>query len=146
METLNNYIIEKLKINKGIKNIKLRDVSNCSFENVNKKLWFESSKEEKKYDKIIKDQKSKNDTWGLIHLKTISNIRELLIYWYLSITNGWLDGSLKFKEEIIKRNLFNEDELDSYLLSRYKRMSGFKETEKNMEEYLDANNIKYEKI
>lgn len=141
MKQLNQYIIEKFKLNSKNAKQELRDVSHCSFANLDMKLWFESAKEEKKYNHLIKARKNKNDVGSLKN----AELRNLLVYWYLSITNGWLKGSTELKEEIIRRRLFDEDELDAYILSKYKKLYGFEETEKNMEEYLDENNIKYEK-
>lgn len=141
MIQLTEFILEKLHISKYKKSNNLRNISNCSFANLDMKLWFESSKEEKKYNNLIKARKNKNDVGSLKN----AELRKLLVYWYLSITNGWLKGSIELKEEIIRRNLFDEDELDAYLLSKYKKCSGFEETEKNMEEYLDYYNVKYDK-
>ena len=141
MKQLSEFIFEKLHISKYKKSNNLRNISNCSFTNLDMKLWFESSKEEKKYNNLIKARKNKNDVGSLKN----AELRKLLVYWYLSITNGWLKGSIELKEEIIRRNLFDEDELDAYLLSKYKKCSGFEETEKNMEEYLDYYNVKYDK-
>lgn len=141
MKQLSEFIFEKLHINKYKKSNNLRNISNCSFANLDMKLWFESAKEEKKYNNLIKARKNKNDVGSLKN----AELRKLLVYWYLSITNGWLKGSIELKDEIIRRNLFDEDELDAYLLSKYKKCSGFEETEKNMEEYLDYYNVKYDK-
>jgi hypothetical protein len=141
MKQLSEFIFEKLHISKYKKSNNLRNISNCSFANLDMKLWFESAKEEKKYNNLIKARKNKNDVGSLKN----AELRKLLVYWYLSITNGWLKGSIELKEEIIRRNLFDEDELDAYLLSKYKKCSGFEETEKNMEEYLDYYNVKYDK-
>jgi hypothetical protein len=141
MRQLSEFIFEKLHISKYKKSNNLRNISNCSFANLDMKLWFESAKEEKKYNNLIKARKNKNDVGSLKN----AELRKLLVYWYLSITNGWLKGSIELKEEIIRRNLFDEDELDAYLLSKYKKCSGFEETEKNMEEYLDYYNVKYDK-
>ena len=141
MRQLSEFIFEKLHISKYKKSNNLRNISNCSFANLDMKLWFESAKEEKKYNNLIKARKNKNDVGSLKN----AELRKLLVYWYLSITNGWLKGSIELKEEIIRRKLFDEDELDAYLLSKYKKCSGFEETEKNMEEYLDYYNVKYDK-
>ena len=141
MKQLSEFIFEKLHISKYKKSNNLRNISNCSFANLDMKLWFESAKEEKKYNNLIKARKNKGDVESLKN----AELRKLLVYWYLSITNGWLKGSIELKEEIIRRNLFDEDELDAYLLSKYKKCSGFEETEKNMEEYLDYYNVKYDK-
>lgn len=141
MRQLSEFIFEKLHISKYKKSNNLRNISNCSFANLDMKLWFESAKEEKKYNNLIKARKNKGDVESLKN----AELRKLLVYWYLSITNGWLKGSIELKEEIIRRKLFDEDELDAYLLSKYKKCSGFEETEKNMEEYLDYYNVKYDK-
>ena len=141
MKQLSEFIFEKLHISKYKKSNNLRNISNCSFANLDMKLWFESAKEEKKYSNLIKARKNKGDVESLKN----AELRKLLVYWYLSITNGWLKGSIELKEEIIRRKLFDEDELDAYLLSKYKKCSGFEETEKNMEEYLDYYNVKYDK-
>ena len=141
MKQLSEFIFEKLHISKYKKSNSLRNISNCSFANLDMKLWFESAKEEKKYNNLIKARKNKGDVESLKN----AELRKLLVYWYLSITNGWLKGSIELKEEIIRRKLFDEDELDAYLLSKYKKCSGFEETEKNMEEYLDYYNVKYDK-
>lgn len=141
MKQLSEFIFEKLHISKYKKSNNLRNISNCSFANLDMKLWFESAKEEKKYNNLIKARKNKGDVESLKN----AELRKLLVYWYLSITNGWLKGSIELKEEIIRRKLFDEDELDAYLLSKYKKCSGFEETEKNMEEYLDYYNVKYDK-
>ena len=141
MKQLSEFIFEKLHISKYKKSNNLRNISNCSFANLDMKLWFESAKEEKKYNNLIKTRKNKGNVESLKN----AELRKLLVYWYLSITNGWLKGSIELKEEIIRRKLFDEDELDAYLLSKYKKCSGFEETEKNMEEYLDYYNVKYDK-
>lgn len=142
MKQLNQYITEKFKVSsKNIKK-KLKDVSNVDYKFLNNSIYFNNAKEERDYDKIVKKRKSKND---YKFLKDTKQFNVLLIYWYLSITNGWLEASMELKEEILKRSDIEEDELNAYILSKYKKVSGFKETEKNMEEYLDENNIKYEK-
>ena len=141
MKQLNQYIQEKLHVSNYKKDNNLRDVSNCSFENLDMKLYFKTAQEEKKYNYFIKSSKNKKDADFLKD----TELRKLLVYWYLSITNGWLIGSIELKKEIIKRRLFDEDELDAYVLSRYKKLYGFEETEKNIEEYLDYYNVKYDK-
>jgi len=144
MKKLNLYITEKFKINsKNVSKPELRKyVANCSYENVEMKLSLNSAQEEKDYIKVLKQHKAKNDFNSLKNTKVY---RDLLMYWYFSITIGWLTGALEFKEEIIKRRYFDADEMDAYVLSRYKRLKGFKETEKNMEEYLDENYVEYKK-
>ena len=47
MKQLKDYITEKLHISKYKKSNNLRNISNCSFANLDMKLWFESAKEEK---------------------------------------------------------------------------------------------------
>ena len=147
MNTLNNFIIEKLKINSNSKVNELRDLSSVDYKNVDKALFFNTYKEELTYQRYIDKFKKKTQTSQYIQdffIENINSERDLLIYWYLSITNGLIELASFLKQKLIDRWSYSEDELDAYVLSRYQKLNGFNYTQENMKKYFKEYNIKYE--
>lgn len=150
MNTLNNFIIEKLKINSNSKVNALRDLSAVDYKNVDNGLFFNTYNEMKTYQHYIKKFKIKPQTLQYIQdffKKNIKSERDLLIYWYLSITEeGLIELASFLKQKLIERWGYSEDELDAYILSRYKRLNGFNNTQENIKKYFKQYNIKYEEF
>ena len=147
MNTLNNFIIEKLKINSNSKVNELRDLSSVDYKNVDKALFFNTYKEELTYQRYIDKFKKKTQTSQYIQdffIENINSERDLLIYWYLSITNGLIELASFLKQKLIDQWSYSEDELDAYVLSRYQKLNGFNYTQENMKKYFKEYNIKYE--
>ena len=149
MNTLNNFIIEKLKISSSSKINRARNVSSVDYKNVDKRLFFNTFKEEMLYQIHIDKFKKKTQTSQYIQDFFIENIntqRDLLVYWYLSITNGCIELASFLKQKLIERWNYSEDELDAYVLSRYKKLNGFNNTRQNIEKYFKEYNINYEEL
>jgi hypothetical protein len=142
MKALQLYISEGIKLNANSKVNSLRDLSDVDYEFVSNTLYFNTSKEEKKYDNEVKKRKAENN---INALKKAKLAHELLRYWYLCITNGWISGAKELRNEFVNRGSFEEDELDAYILSKYNKKKGFLDTMKNFEAYLDSVHVKYDK-
>lgn len=143
MKNLKEIIFEKLKLSKSTE-IKKRDLSNVDFSHVNNMIYYKSPSEENShYMKMDQYFNKKSDPQRLVN--SIKDTRKLMIRWYICVSKGYSDYYPVFKDAIIERTTFDEDQLDAYILSRYKRHKGFGKLEENFEAYLDEYNVKYDK-
>ena len=148
MKNLINCIKEGLKITSKTKvDTEKRDLSNVDFEFITNTLYFDSIKERTKYIKKMGDYQNKGKSPSYFNKEKSSN--ELLRYWYSAIMAGWIDCSIEIRNELNRRVSASEDEifadeLDAYILDKYKNNSAFTDEEKlNIEKYLRALNVKY---
>ena len=143
MDSLIEYITEALKVNSKSKVNQKRELDpNADIDYLESEIYFRNISDENKYRHYVQRRKEKNDYKSM--LKTSSQ-RNLITWWYFAIVFGWEDGYEALKEEIIKRNSYDEDELDTYVLKRYYKLRGFENTLKNMEKYFETYNIKYDR-
>ena len=144
MKSIKEILLEKLKLSKNEIKEPPRDLSNVDFKKIYSFIYFKSPSEERgHYDKMDQYFNKKSNPQRLVN--SIKDTRKLLIRWYICVSRGYSDYYPVFREDIIQRNIFNEDQLDAYILSRYKRSGGFKQLQENYENYLDEYNVKYDK-
>lgn len=147
MKNLIDCIKEGLKINSKTKvDTNKRDLSDVDFEFITNTLYFNSIKERTKYIKKMKDYQNKDKSPSYFNKEKSSD--ELLRYWYSAIIGGWIDCSIEIRNELNHRVSAGEDEifadeLDAYILDKYKNNSAFTDEEKlNIEKYLRILNVK----
>ena len=144
MKQLNNYIQEKLIINKNLKapKIQLRDVSGVNYLNVQKEIDSISWRDIKEHLEKIRYYKNKNSNPQRL-VNSIKSKNKLVVRWYLAVGEDWLECAKIFKQAIIDRGYFTEDELDAYILKRYNSYSNTNETKEIYAKYLDEYKIKH---
>ena len=144
MKSIKEIILEKLKLSKNEIKEPPRDLSNVDFSYINNMIYFKSPSEENShYMKMEQYFNKKSNPQRLVN--SIKDNRKLMIRWYICVSKGYSDYYPVFKDAIIERTNFDEDQLDAYILSRYKICKGFRKLEENFEEYLDEYNVKYDK-
>ena len=139
MKTINNFIVEKLKINSKSKINTTRylskdDVPSGFLQN------FQCKTSEDLYD-IEKDIDSRKQTPKEI-INKITYKEQLFCYWYLAVINGWEEGYDIFRQEIINKGYATEDELDANVISNYDTFKFTKNIRKNLQNYLDKYDVK----
>ena len=149
MKTINNFIIEKLKIGSQSKvntDKGLRDLSNVKF----KAFWEISFKtpvvEHNEWTKVQQYFDKKSNPTRLVN--SIKDRTKLVRRWWMFVSLGWEEAGQVFRSEIIKRGYYTEDELDKQILDRYKTLkrnsSKLTNTIEHYEKYLEINNVKYQ--
>ena len=81
-------------------------------------------------------------------VNSIKDRNKLVRRWIIYVVLGWEEAYQVFRNEIVNRGYYTEDELDKYILDRYNKVKSFsttlaKEREQNYKNYLDVNNVKY---
>ena len=144
MKQIKEFIIEAIKVNSKSKVNQKRDLENADIDldYLESEIWFKDASDEQKYIHYIQNHKAKNDYKSMVKTNSSHN---LCIWWYFSIIFDWEDGYKAFKDEIIKRDWYTEDELDKYVLERYVKLKGFDNTLKNMEKYFETYNVIYDR-
>ena len=146
MKDLNKYLIEGLKVNSKSKvnnNKNLRDVSSASISDVSSQICFKSPAEEAgHYNKM--DMYFKKGSKPERLANSIKDKKKLMVRWYIAVTMGWTDCAVTFRQHIVDRGYANEDQLDNYVLTRYKKLSGFNKTRENIETYFNEVGVAYE--
>ena len=144
MKNLNQFITEKFRISKDNLNKQQRDLSNADISKVKQLIRYKTPREENmNCVKMEQYFNKKSNPQRLVN--SIKDIRKLMIRWYICVSKGYSDYYPVFKDAIIERTKFTEDQLDAYILSRYKKYKGFGKLEANFEAYLDEYNVKYDK-
>ena len=146
MRHIIEFIKEGLKVtgkSKVNNQSNLRDVSGANIGDISKYIWFKSPAEEAgHYNKM--DMYFKKGSKPERLANSIKDQKKLMIRWYIAVTMGWLECAITFRQHIIDRGYADEDQLDNYVLTRYKKLSGFNKTRENMEEYFTELNVKYD--
>jgi len=143
MKNLKEIIFEKLKLSRS-KNIPtLRDLSNVEYSEINKIIWYKNPSEESRHNaKMEQYFNKKSNPQRLVN--SIKDNRKLMIRWYICVFKGYSDYYPVFKDAIIERTNFDEDQLDAYVLSRYKIYKSIGKPKENLKAYLDEYNVKYD--
>ena len=92
--------------------------------------------------KIEKYFNKKSNPQRLVN--SIKDDRKLLIRWFICILKRYSDYYPVFREAIVERNIASEDQLDAYILYKYK-LAYAGTIRDNYEEYLDTYDVKYDK-
>lgn len=166
MKQINNYIIEKLRINKDTKSFSDKDVHD--FENVQlnwqtNALWKAyNSRESIACMKKMQGYYNKNSKpLTLVH--TIKDRIKLVQRFLCAVLLKWDTAILTFKDAIIERNIMKEEDIDAYFSQMYLHPAKIetavfyykpepnKSNEENeeimkkaLENYFDLYSIKYE--
>ena len=150
MKQIITFINEKLKINSNSKvntDSGLRDLSDIkskSFWELSYKSTGEESRDWAKAEGYFK-KKSKPERL----VNSIKDRNKLIRRWYIFVAIGWEEAYQVFRNEIVNRGYYTEDELDKYILDRYNRVKIVsstlaKERTENYKNYLEVNNVKYQ--
>ena len=139
MKTINNFIVEKLKINSKSKINTTRYLSKDDMPSGF--LQNFQCKNSKDLDKIEKNINLRKQTPQEI-INKITYKEQLFCYWYLAVTNGWEEGYDIFRQEIINKEYATEDELDANIINSFETFKFDKKIRKNLQNYLDKYDIK----
>lgn len=139
MKTINNFIVEKLKINSKSKINTIRYLSKDDVPiNFTKNFSCKNSED---LNKIEKDIDSRKQTPQEL-IDKITYKEQLFCYWYLSIISGWEEAYDIFRQEIINKGYATDDELDASIVSSYNTFKFDKQKSDNMLSYLDKYDVK----
>lgn len=153
MKSIIKYINEALKIGSKTKvNTKgpLRDVSSANISGIYKDARaITPAQSEAHWKKMEYYFNKKSDPKRLAN--SIKDNKKLLIRWEIAVMIGWLECATVFRQAIIDRGYYDEDQLDNYIIRDYNIVKNSKnnisiERRKNYEEYLDEFNVKYDKV
>ena len=146
MRNVIEFIKEGLKVTGKSKinnQSNLRDVSSASISDVSSQIWFKSPAEEAThYNKM--DMYFKKGSKPERLANSIKDKKKLMIRWYIAVTMGWTDCAVTFRKHIVDRGYADEDQLDNYVLTRYKKLGGFTKTKENIEAYFNEVGVAYE--
>lgn len=149
MLNITNFISEKLKIGSKSKvntDSGLRDLSDVKF----KAFWEISFKtpsmEHTEWNKANEYFRKQSNPKRLVN--SIKDRGKLVRRWWMFVSLGWEEAGQVFREEIVKRGYYTEDELDKQILNRYENLkrisSKLTNTIEHYEKYLEINNVKYQ--
>ena len=138
MKTINQYIIEKFKLNannitKGLSDKEIDAlIEKYKGKNINGSLYLDlytqsPSETSKHLYKMQEYQKKGSKPERLV--SSIKNKTKLIGRWNAAMDMGWEDAANVFKQAIIDRGYYTEEDLNQYII---KRMSS---NEKNREHY-----------
>ena len=148
MKNLIDYIIEGLKITSKSK-INQKDKKAESLKNVDTHKVIRSismsyktpTQQETHYNKM-EAYKSKGSNPKRL-LNSIKDEHKLLMRWTVAIYIDWIECAVAFRDEIIKRGYFTEDELDAWALNEYNKHSKNSPIRDNFKKYLDTIGVDY---
>jgi len=139
MKTINNFIVEKLKINSKSKINIIRYLSKDDVPiNFTKNFSCKNSED---LNNIEKDIDSRKQTPQEL-IDKITYKEQLFCYWYLSVICGWEEAYDIFRQEIINKGYATDDELDASIVSSYNTFKFDKQKSDNMLSYLDKYDVK----
>lgn len=138
MKTINQYIIEKFKLNanniaKGLSDKEIDDlIEKYKDKNINGRLYLDlysqnPSETRKHLYKMQEYQEKGSKPERLV--SSIKNRTKLIGRWNAAMDMGWEDAANVFKQAIIDRGYYTEEDLNQYII---KRMSS---SEKNRDHY-----------
>ena len=150
MQTIVTFITEKLKIGSQSKvntDEELRDLSNINKKSLSELVYKSPAEEDRDWNKAEEYFNKKSNPQRLVN--SIKDRTKLIRRWFIYVALGWEEAAQIFREEIIKRGYYTEDELDSYILSKYNECKSYtsslaKERTENYKNYLERNNVKYQ--
>ena len=146
-------IIEGLKINSKTKvNTKepLRDVSSANISGIDRDTRTKTpAQSEAHWKKMEYYFNKKSDPKRLAN--SIKDDKKLLIRWEIAVAIGWLECATVFRQTIVNRGYYTEDQLDNYIVRNYNIVKNSKNSTaiercKNYKEYLDEFNVKYDNV
>lgn len=150
MKNLINYIIEGLKINSqskvNQKDKKTESLKNIDTINVTRSIrmsYRTPAQEESHYNKM-EAYKSKGSNPKRL-LNSIKDEHKLLMRWKVAISIDWIECAVAFRDEIVKRGYFTEDELDAWALQKYDKYQKISPNSylDKIKKYLDAIGVDY---
>jgi len=149
-EFINNQFFEALKINSKSKvntDSGLRDLSDIKYISLHELSYKSPTEESRDWDKAEMYFKKKSKPERLVN--SIKDRNKLIRRWFIYVALGWDEATKVFKDEIIKREYYDEDTLDKYVLQRYNMIGNpstpiAKERTENYQKYLEINNVKYQ--
>ena len=138
MNSLRQYIIEKFKLNannitKGLSDKEIDDlIEKYKDKNINGRLYIDlysqnPSEKSKHLYKMQEYQEKGSKPERLV--SSIKNRTKLIGRWNAAMDMGWEDAANVFKQAIIDRGYYTEEDLNQYII---KRMSS---SEKNRDHY-----------
>jgi len=150
MKQIITFINEKLKINSNSKvntDSGLRDLSDIKSRSFWELSYKSPSEESRDWSKAEGYFKKKSKPERLVN--SIKDRNKLVRRWSIFVSIGWEEAYQVFRNEIVNRGYYTEDELDKYILDRYNKVKGFsttlaKERTENYKNYLEVNNVKYQ--
>ena len=150
MKNIKNFILEKLKINHASKvndTSGLRDLSSTSIPNaLQNDMYTKTPGEESTHYNKMEAYKKKGSK-PIRLLNSIKDRKKLVYRWYVAIVINWLECAKVFRQGIIDRGYYNEDELDAYVLKRYNsslKNSKVPNVKEAVEKYLQEYNVKFD--
>ena len=147
MIDITNFIIEKLKINSKSKvnnTSDLRDLSNVSIpHSLFEDLHFKSTSEEYSHYRKMDEYKRKGSNPVRL-LNSIKDRKKLIVRWLIAINSDWLECAKVFRQGIIDRGYYTEDELDAYILKRYNIHKNSHDLAEKYLKYLNEFNVETE--
>ena len=146
-----DFITEKLKINSKSKinsTSSLRDLSNVSIpQSLYADMQTKNPREYYRNNQKMEEYKKKGSSPVRL-LNSIKDRGKLLNRWLIAIQMDWPECARVFRQGIIDRGYYTEDELDAYILKSYNinyKSTNIKSTIKDCYiNYLNEFNIKYE--
>ena len=150
MKNLIDYIIEGLKITSqskvNQKDKKTEALKNIDTSNVSRSIrmsYRTPAQEETHYNKM-EAYKSKGSNPQRL-LNSIKDEHKLVMRWKVAISIDWIECAVAFRDEIVKRGYFSEDELDAWALNQYNRYSKSSSNPyvDKIKKYLDAIGVDY---
>lgn len=150
MQTIVTFITEKLKIGSKSKvntDSGLRDLSDKELKTLPEIYYKSPAEESRDWTKAEEYMNKKSKPQRLVN--SIKDRNKLVRRWFIYVALGWEEASQVFRDEIIKRSYYNEDQLDGYILKRYnscKNSTGdiAKKRAENYQKYLEINNVKHQ--
>lgn len=146
MKNLIDYIIEGLKITSKSK-VNQKDKRAESLKNIDTyeisrsiRMSYRTPVQEESHYNKMEAYKSKGSNPKRL-LNSIKDEHKLLMRWKVAISIDWIECAVAFRDEIVKRGYFTEDELDAWALQRYsKRSNPYVD---KIKKYLDAIGVDY---
>ena len=137
MKSIIKFIKEGLKINKNTKVAKIGDYSNIEVPGrlTSIDLYYKSPSEERSHwSKMEGYFKKGSDPKRLVN--SIKTRDKLLKRWRLTMVFDWEDAFVEFKDAIIDRGYYTEDQLRAYIQKQYVDKAKDEETKSKYEKYL----------
>lgn len=139
MKSINNFIVEKLKINSKSK----INITRYLSKDIVPKDFLKNfrCKSAEDVDKIEKDIDSRKQTPQEL-IDKITYKEQLFSYWYLSVIHGWEEAYDIFRQEIINKGYATDDELDAEMISNCDTFKFDRQKSDNILRYLDKYDVK----
>lgn len=139
MLSINNFIIEKLKINSKSKISKVRYLSKQDMGS--EFLQNFQCKNSEDLDEIERDIDLQKETPQQL-IDKITYKEQLFCYWFYSVIKNWEEGYDIFRQEIINRKYATEDELDACIIDMLDVYKNNEKVQNYLLNYLDKYDVK----